>query len=168
MKMGYSTYFDGSFKLNKKADAETRALLERIESQFEPIEAVDGIEPPANYGCDWQLQEDGETIEHNGREKFYEWLEWARFLQALLRKRGYIMTGEVDWQGEETGDRGTMIAVDGQITTRPINDDTDQQEAFQAMHAALKMVLAEFPATMNNTHMKDAIKAAIAKAEACQ
>jgi hypothetical protein len=134
--MGYHTDFAGSFKLNKPADAETRAVLAAI---YDDPKNADG---GPGYYCQWQLTDDGEEIEWDQGEKFYGYIEWAEYLQKLLADRGYEMTGVVEWRGENFEDNGTMIAKDGKIEIHPIGFDEDQAEAANKIDAILKRTYA--------------------------
>lgn len=60
--------------------------------------------------CQWIPNEDGTAIEWDGGEKFYEYKEWLVYLiENFLRPWGYVLNGEVEWQGEDREDRGVLI-----------------------------------------------------------
>lgn len=112
--MGYSTYFTDSFTLNKPADEATRKLIEDICE--DPENAPDSAEVRGvGFYCQWSLSEDGKAIEHDGGEKFYGYIEWATYLHKLLASRGYEMTGNVKWSGEDAEDIGTIVATPEKI-----------------------------------------------------
>ncbi len=141
--MGYSTYFTGSFKLNKPANAETRKILKDI---LEDSENVPGGDAPGFY-CQWSLNDDGTEIEHDGGEKFYNYIEWAEWIHKWLIGRGYEMTGNVQWSGEEGGDIGTIVAtkekiivIHGELTEHEISS----KDVIQRLTEALKVAKMNF------------------------
>src|SRR5262249_21665389 len=77
---------------------------------------VDYNEPPKTQPglwCQWVPTEDRQHIEWNETEKFYNYVEWLEYLVAkILAPRGYSLSGEVTWQGEESSDKGMIIAKD--------------------------------------------------------
>lgn len=68
--------------------------------------------------CDWVPTEDGHGIEWDGREKFYHYVEWIEYLiEHFLEPWGYILNGEVKWQGESMEDRGKIVITDNHVET---------------------------------------------------
>ena len=80
--------------------------------------------PPKNQPglwCQWHPSEDGETIEWDGGEKFYDYIEWIKYLnENFLRPWGIVISGMVSWQGEGSGDIGVIMAKDGEIRVKEI------------------------------------------------
>lgn len=69
--------------------------------------------------CKWVPTADRQGIEWNGMEKFYDYIEWIRYLiEHFLRPWGYTVNGSVCWQGEEVGDAGTIEVVDNFVKSR--------------------------------------------------
>jgi len=69
--------------------------------------------------CQWKLNEDGTELEWDGSEKFYSYVEWLQYLIThFLEPWGIKLNGEVEWQGEESGDFGKIIATDNIITVK--------------------------------------------------
>lgn len=67
--------------------------------------------------CQWEPSEDGQYIQWDGGEKFYCYIEWIQYLITnFLAPKGYTLTGDVDWQGEESGDFGTIRIVENVIS----------------------------------------------------
>jgi hypothetical protein len=59
--------------------------------------------------CQWCPTEDGEGIEWDGVEKFYDYTEWLEYLiNHFLKVWGYTLNGEVEWSGESGGDVGKI------------------------------------------------------------
>lgn len=144
--MGYSTDFFGSFKLNKKLDEDTLAFLtkfnatRRMKRNVHAIYGVDGEfyvngkgdhgqdkdETVVNYNmppstqpglwCQWKPNETGTEIEWDGGEKFYNYVEWIKYLvTAILVPRGYLLYGTVEWRGEDPGDCGQIVIQGDQV-----------------------------------------------------
>lgn len=68
--------------------------------------------------CQWVPSEDGMGIEWDGVEKFYNYTEWLIYLiEHFLKPWGYVLNGQVTWQGEDLSDRGTIVVVDNAVTT---------------------------------------------------
>jgi len=67
--------------------------------------------------CKWAPTEDGAGIEWNGMEKFYDYTEWLAYLiDHFLEPAGYVLNGEVEWQGEEPDDIGKLVVKDNQVS----------------------------------------------------
>lgn len=144
--MGYTTEFDGQFDLNKpltEGDAEfliklsdsrrvARNMGEEYGTQGEYF--VDGgvnaelfketvIEhntPPSSQPslyCHWVPTQDKSGIVWNGVEKFYQYTKWLQYLIDWLSPRGYVLNGSVDWFGENSHDRGTLIVTNNVLVS---------------------------------------------------
>lgn len=69
--------------------------------------------------CQWTPNENGTAIEWDGGEKFYEYVDWIEYLiNNFLKPWGYILNGEVEWFGEDRDDRGMIIVVNNDVTTK--------------------------------------------------
>jgi len=83
---------------------------------------VNNNEPPSTQPglwLQWQIQEDHETIIWDRQEKFYNYIEWIIYIiDKILKPRGYVLEGRVDWRGEEWDDNGTITIKDNKISTR--------------------------------------------------
>jgi hypothetical protein len=78
-------------------------------------------EPSGQPGlwCQWVPSHDGEAIEWNGGEKFYNYVEWLEYIiEHFLKPWGYVLNGTVTWEGEEQGDVGKIIVNDNVVTTK--------------------------------------------------
>lgn len=145
--MGYSTYFEGRFKLNNKLDDETYEFLQalgstrRMKRNVDPKYGVEGEfyvegggmggqnkedniinynQPPKtqpSLWCDWVPTHDKMYIEWNKGEKFYEYIEWIKYIIVkILAPKGYILNGKVTYQGEDAHDNG-VIQITNNIVT---------------------------------------------------
>jgi hypothetical protein len=75
--------------------------------------------PPAGQPglwCQWVPNEDGTAIVWDDGEKFYEYTAWLEYLiEHFLEPWGYVLNGEVEWQGEERGDIGLLVVKDNAV-----------------------------------------------------
>lgn len=61
--------------------------------------------------CQWVI-ENGE-LQWDGGEKFYEYEDWLDYLiENFFEPLGYILNGDIEWQGEEYDDFGVIHVVD--------------------------------------------------------
>jgi hypothetical protein len=76
-------------------------------------------EPEGQPGlwCKWEPSEDDTEIQWSGAEKFYDYVEWLQYLiDHFLKRWGYVLSGEVCWQGEEREDFGKIFVEGNEIT----------------------------------------------------
>lgn len=70
--------------------------------------------PPAGQPglwCQWEASADGSRIQWDGGEKFYEYVDWLKYIvEHFLKPWGRTISGEVCWYGEDHGDRGRISA----------------------------------------------------------
>jgi hypothetical protein len=146
--MGYTTDFTGSFKIDRPVDDETAKLMKGIAStrrmkrnlegygvegefywnddgnygQKRTDDIVDYNEPPKTQPglwCQWLLQDDNQTIEWDGGEKFYRYTEWIQYLiESILKPRGYSVSGDVEWMGEYGDDRGKIVIENNVVSKK--------------------------------------------------
>ena len=139
--MGYTTDFSGKFTLNKKLDDVTLTFLKDLAGTRRMARNVDakyGVEgefyvkddelhllhdcntPPStqpSLWCQWIPTEDGLGIEWDGGEKFYEYVEWLKYIiDKILAPKGYVLNGRVHFQGEDSSDFGYIVAKDNVVT----------------------------------------------------
>lgn len=66
--------------------------------------------------CQWMINDNGE-LEWDGGEKFYDYEEWLVYLiDNFLAPSGYICNGEIEFQGEDMNDFGTIYVKDNVVT----------------------------------------------------
>ena len=71
--------------------------------------------------CQWVPTEDGNGIEWDGGEKFYNYIEWIKYLnENFLKPWGIVLDGKVSWSGEESSDVGVIVAKGGKIRYKEI------------------------------------------------
>lgn len=72
----------------------------------------------------WEPTEDGWYLEWNGGEKFYSYIEWLEYLiEKILKPRGYVLNGVIDWQGEESDDRGIIDVKDNFVMVNELKNE---------------------------------------------
>jgi len=75
---------------------------------------LDGAQP--GLWCQWVPTEDGTGIVWDGGEKFYDYVEWLRYLiHRFLAPWGYKLSGEVEWEGEDHDDFGKIVVNKNQV-----------------------------------------------------
>jgi hypothetical protein len=71
--------------------------------------------------CKWALSNDKDTLEWDGQEKFYDYIEWLQYLiQHFFAKWDIQLNGEVEWKGEYNDDRGVITVIENVVTTRKL------------------------------------------------
>lgn len=79
----------------------------------------EGNEPPRTQPglwCEWVLSKHGNKLKWNGSEKFYNYGEWLRYMIDNFFKRwGIILNGEINWQGADPKDKGTILVKDNYV-----------------------------------------------------
>lgn len=118
--MGYTTEFTGAVNLSRKLTlAEARELLQLADDSDHSTK-VTGIEAYFQ----WVPADTLQHIVWDGNEKFYKYTEQLRWLCAWLRGRGITANGNLYWQGEETGDTGTILVDNNEVASRPNSKTT--------------------------------------------
>lgn len=66
--------------------------------------------------CQWVPNKSGTAIQWDGGEKFYHYVEWLEYIiKNFLAPKGYVLNGEVDFQGEDDSDQGTIIVRNNEV-----------------------------------------------------
>jgi hypothetical protein len=85
---------------------------------------LDSSEPPKGQPglwCQWEVTADGGYLQWNGTEKFYDYVEWMRYLiEHFFAPWGHVLNGAMDWQGENEDDTGVITVIDNVVTTTPL------------------------------------------------
>ena len=80
--------------------------------------------------CQWVIEEDGYELEWNGAEKFYNYIEWLKYLiDSFFEPWGIKLNGEIEWQGEDMSDRGKIGVIDNVVKTYKVEyveDNSDE------------------------------------------
>lgn len=67
--------------------------------------------------CQWVVNgDDPQTLTWDGGEKFYNYVEWLRYLIKHFFERWNVkLNGEIRWQGEEPEDMGLIVVNDNVV-----------------------------------------------------
>lgn len=69
--------------------------------------------------CQWVPSDDGAALMWDEGEKFYDYVEWLRYLVTnFLTPWGHTLNGTVKWQGESADDFGEIVVRDSHVQTR--------------------------------------------------
>lgn len=84
-----------------------------------PASIVNYNQPPATQPglwCQWELQEDNQTIEWDGQERFYNYVEWIQYLiDKVLAPNHYTVERLVVYRGEDFEDFGSIHISNNQV-----------------------------------------------------
>ena len=122
--MGYGVYYDGEVTITPaltEGDAAVlRAAMKRVETEetrelFAAIAA--SAEPDLPYHADLlEISEDRDRLFPEEDESRYGVRLWLRLLtEHYLAPRGYVLNGEITWEGEDRDDGGTIFVKDNQV-----------------------------------------------------
>lgn len=116
--MGYTTDLFGQFDLDRELTRELeKELLEFADTRHGGNTEHDPEYP--GFWCQWIPTNDAKGIEWDGNEKFYNYVEWLQvIIDKFLIPNGYVLNGEVQWEGEESGDLGNIVVKDNIITVQ--------------------------------------------------
>lgn len=105
--------------------------------------------------CQWIPGPDGDTIIWDGGEKFYSYVEWLRYLiDHFLKPWGYVLNGEVQWQGEESSDNGTIFVKENGVWTS-LDVPVPENRAIAASTVILHDTVLEMMAADHESEHKD-------------
>ena len=147
--MGYSTDFDGEFTITPKLSSDDNTFLTKFantrriarnvgveyghEGEFyvdgsgdfgqEKDDTIIDFNRPPNtqpgLWCEWIPNDNGDALEWNGGEKFYNYTEWLQYLiDKILLPRGYTVNGECLWNGEDSADFGKIVVLNNLVTVK--------------------------------------------------
>jgi hypothetical protein len=98
---------EGCYFVNEKWDEDSE------------VSVVDYNRPPntqPGLWCQWIPTADGGGIKWSGTEKFYYYVEWLQYIiNNFLEPWGYVLNGEVNWQGENEEDIGMILVTNNVI-----------------------------------------------------
>lgn len=81
------------------------------------VRVLDVNRPPGGQPglwCHWEPL--GDALAWDGKEKFYDFVEWLEYLIAtFLGPWGYQLNGDVYWTGEDDEDRGLIRVTDNRV-----------------------------------------------------
>ena len=69
--------------------------------------------------CQWIVDLDSSTLEWDGGEKFYDYVEWLEYLvEHFFTPWGYQLDGKIKWKGEDDEDIGMIVVEKNKVTTK--------------------------------------------------
>jgi len=82
---------------------------------------IDHNTPPVTQPglwCQWVINEADNCLEWDGGEKFYDYEEWLDYLiENFFEPLGYVLNGDIEWEGEDDDDCGIIHVEDNFIST---------------------------------------------------
>jgi hypothetical protein len=113
--MGYDTKFSGALKLSRALTLPEAAFI--LEANKNPDTIPTGDRPARSY-MQWVPSETLDHIVYDGNEKFYDYVDWMKWLVNYLKGIGITADGEIDWSGDQAGDTGTIVVANSEVTVR--------------------------------------------------
>ncbi len=93
--------------------------------QDDDASVIDHNTPPVGQPglwCQWVVTEDGRYLQWYGTEKFYNYVEWMRYLiEHFFQPWGCTLNGEIEWQGEKEDDIGAIKVKGNVVTSRELS-----------------------------------------------
>ncbi len=122
--MGYDVYYNGEVSVTPPLTEGDAAVL-RAATNLEHTDATRALfaaiaaspEPDLPYHAGLlEISEDREFILPEQDESRHGFRMWLRLLiEHYLAPRGYVLEGEVTWEGEDRDDCGTIFITDNQV-----------------------------------------------------
>ena len=76
----------------------------------------EGICQPGLW-CQWEIVDDGTTLQWDGGEKFYNYVEWLKYLiEHFFSKWDVLLNGEIEWESPD--DRGKIVVKDNKVKVK--------------------------------------------------
>lgn len=139
--MDYEYFFRGTFTIDKPVDPETYKLLVGLASTKRMCRDVDAAfgtygefyieegnldnitnadKPPGTQPtqwCRWLIQDDMQTIQYKKGDTIFDcYTQWITYLvDRVLKPRGYVVNGNMQWWGRTPGDEGTIKINDNEV-----------------------------------------------------
>ena len=149
--MGYQTYFEGSFDLDKPLTAEHTKILKDFNEKRHNDTAKNKY---PGIWCQWEPNEDGTALIWDEGEKFYEYEAWIEYLiDNYLKPWGYVLNGVVSWDGDDSEDNGDITIEDNIVEAVNLGDLMAQQR--EALDEILKRIPKQLPLLMGINKLLD-------------
>ena len=146
VSIGYTTYFNGDFVLDKPLTVAHKKFLEDFAEERHEGKDAKGNNFPGIW-CQWVPNEEGTSIVHDEGEKFYAYDAWIEYLiDEYLAPWGYIANGCISWDGEESDDDGIIDVINNVVTCYNIHERANQLEA--GLDKVLSLVPNQLPLFM--------------------
>ena len=119
IKLVYPNWKELCFNGELGVEGEYLAIISEQFGQEEEASIENFNYPPSTQPglwCQWVVTEDGEYLEWDGGEKFYNYVEWLEYLiENFFRPMDYVLNGDITWQGEDYDDFGTIHVVNNVV-----------------------------------------------------
>jgi hypothetical protein len=151
--MGYTTDFKGAFTLDKPLTKKHIKDLNAFANERHEGPGYPGI------WCQWVPNEDGDLIEWDGGEKFYNYEDWIVWLiENKLKPWGYVLNGTVHWNGEDDEDSGVLEVSNNEVVSHNIFEQNE--DLLQGLDHVLRLSKDRLPLFMgiNKTLDKKLLK----------
>ncbi len=85
---------------------------------------IDSNAPPNNQPGLWaqwiiETYPDGQYLEWDGGEKFYNYIEWLQYyIDNFFEPNNIKLNGEIKWEGEDSDDLGKIIVTDNIVEVK--------------------------------------------------
>jgi len=103
-------------------EGEYYSCFDKNHEDVSHTDIVDHHNPPSSQPslwCKWHYNEEENTIEWDGAEKFYEYIEWIEYMiKNILEPRDYKLNGSVTWEGEDGVDLGKISIRNNKVTVK--------------------------------------------------
>lgn len=81
--------------------------------------AILGGECQPGLWCQWIVSDEGEALIWDGGEKFYNYIEWLKYLiNHFFSNWGVLLNGKMEWYGEDRDDIGLIIVKDNEVIVK--------------------------------------------------
>ena len=88
---------------------------------------VNGLSQPGLW-CQWRFT-DETTLEWDGSEKFYNYIEWLKYLiNNFFEEWGIKLNGQVNWIGEDSSDKGKIIVENNKVRVFEVEETYKEVE----------------------------------------
>ncbi len=113
--MGYSVYYNGEIDISPQLGEEHEMVLDDAlrNGKFAALGITDDDRQGLYHGCDWEVRDGCLGIEGESRGEQDEWLRLL--ISRFLQPNGYTLSGEVSWDGDESGDTGVIYVSENRV-----------------------------------------------------
>ena len=115
--MGYSTEFNGSLAVSGDDTSLDKfdVWMDELHETRHGSDCAVWSGYPGFY-CQWVFNRETCTIEWDGGEKFYEYIQWLQFVFEKCDELNLSANGKISWQGDNYQDQGEIIVEKNLIT----------------------------------------------------
>jgi hypothetical protein len=112
--------YNGKFGFNGKYGVDGEYFIgdKGYSGQFGDSTVIDNNTPPRTQPglwCQWEITNDGKFIEWDGSEKFYESVEWMKYIINNFIGDKYSCNGKIEAQGEDEEDHWWLIVDNNEV-----------------------------------------------------